>query len=437
MWEILDFGAKGDGETNDASAIQQAIDRCAESGGGRVVVGGGRTYLTGQINLKSHVDLHIEGGAILLASKDPQDYPDKAFLRAFEAENVAVTGIGEINGRGVEFMREDHRYIYWLRRAPDSEPDFRPQMISFIGCRNVTFHDLTIRDTPAWGLHLIGCEDILIQGVRILNNLKVPNCDGIDPDHCRNVRINNCHIEAGDDCIVVKNSRPYRHYGITENIIVTGCTLVSTSAALKIGTEGVNDFRNIIFDSCIIDRSNRGMAIQVRDEGNVENVLFSNIVVNTRLFYDDWWGKAEPIYVTSLPRSPETVPGKVRHVRFSNIFCRGENGVFIQGTPENPIEDVVLETVRLEIEKTTKWMGGLHDIRPPEIKENVYHHPTVGVFAKNARSLKLRNVSVIWGANRPDYFGSALELHMVKNLETENFTGESAHPDRFPAVVKR
>jgi hypothetical protein len=190
----------------------------------------------------------------------------------------------------------------------------------------------------------------------------------------------------------------------------------------------VSDFRNIIFDSCVVDRTNRGLAIQLRDEGNVENIIFSNMVVNTRLFYDDWWGKAEPIYVTALPRTPQTRVGKVRHVRFSNVLCRGENGVFIHGAPESPIEDLVFDGVRVEINKTSKWPGGLHDIRPPEISQNLYAHPTAGVFARNAKNLTLRNVSVIWGDNRPDYFGSALELHDVENLVNENFSGEPANP---------
>ena len=229
MYNIFDYGASGDGQTNDASAIQQAIDACAGAGGGLVLVPAGHTYLCGQINLRSHVNLHIEGGARLAASLEREHYADGVWLRAERAENIAITGLGCIDGQGKAFMRRDDRYIYWLDRAHD----FRPRLIKLIGCTNVTLRDITILDAPEWAIHPVGCQDVLIHGIRILNSLKVPNCDGIDPDNCRNVRISDCHIEAGDDCIVLKSGPDY---GPCENITVTGCTLVSTSCALKIGT---------------------------------------------------------------------------------------------------------------------------------------------------------------------------------------------------------
>jgi len=256
----------------------------------------------------------------------------------------------------------------------------------------------------------------------------VPNCDGIDPDHCRNVRISGCHIEAGDDCIVLKTLKDYNAYGPCENITVTGCTLVSTSSALKIGTESGADIRNVIFDACVIRGSNRGLSIQLRDNGNVENVLFSNMIVETRLFSDDWWGKAEPIYVTALHRTPNGALGHVRHIRFSNILCRGENGAVLCGSPNSPLEDIVLENVRIEIDKTSRWPGGVQDLRPPEIEHMLRAHATNGVYIEHARGVALRNVSVAWGQNRPAYFGAALETHAVEALELDHFKGESAHP---------
>jgi hypothetical protein len=427
MFNILDFGARGDADTHDTQAIQAAIDACSAAGGGSVLIPGGRTYLSGQIDLKSHTHVHLEGGARLMASKDPAAYRDGTFLSARNAVNCSIGGPGELFGRGVEFMQEDRGAIYWL----DREHTFRPRMIHWIGCQNVSFRDLTIRDAPVWSLHLTGCEDVLIQGIRILNNLKVPNCDGIDPDHCRNVRISDCHIEAGDDCIVLKTLKEYNAYGPCENITVTGCTLVSTSSALKIGTESCADIRNVIFDACVIRNSNRGLSIQLRDNGCVENVVFSNMIVETRLFADDWWGKAEPIYVTALHRTPGSELGRVRHVRFSNILCRGENGVFLCGSPDSPLEDVVLENVRIEIDKTSRWPGGVQDLRPPEVMGTpigVRPHATNGVYIEHARQAALRNVQVAWGQNRPEYFGTALEQHAVDGLEVLNFQGENAHP---------
>ena len=141
--------------------------------------------------------------------------------------------------------------------------------------------------------------------------MDVANSDGIDPDHCSNVRILGCHIECADDCICLKASKGNSEYGPCENIIISDCTLVSTSAAIKIGTEGVGDFRNIIVNNCIITKSNRGLSIQIRDGGNVENVTYSNCIIETRRFCPDWWGTAEPIVITTFNRDENTKSGKM------------------------------------------------------------------------------------------------------------------------------
>lgn len=428
VYDVLDYGAVGDGEAYDTGAIQRAIDACAAGGGGTVLVPAGGTYLSGTIRLAGHVDLHVEGGARIVAGLCPQDYPNEqapCLIEAFEAHNVSVTGRGTIDGRGRLFMAAEGPHIY-------SPAAFRPRLAWLIGCRDVTFRDVTLRDAAFWGLHLTGCQDVLIHGLRILNDLKVPNCDGIDPDHCRNVRISDCHIEAGDDAIVLKNERRHAHYGPTENVVVTGCTLVSTSSAIKIGTSSCGDFRNIVFDSCAIDRTNRGLSIQIRDEGGVEDVLFANMVVRTRLFHDAWWGQAEPIHVSALPRLPGGRVGRVRNVRFTNICCRGEGGAFIAGCADSRPEGIVLDNVRIEIDKSTGWPAGRHDRRPMlgEWPGALSDHPTAGVYCEHARDVTLRNVEVAWGPNRPESFGQALEAHDVQGLKLQGFLGQAAHPDR-------
>jgi hypothetical protein len=213
-----------------------------------------------------------------------------------------------------------------------------------------------------------------------------------------------------------------------------------------------------VFDACHIRSSSRGVAIQLRDQGNVENVLFANLTIETRLFEDHWWGKAEPIYVTALHRfqhSPESLPtwnptgavGQVRRVRFSNILCRGENGAFLAGSPDSPLDDVVLENVRLEVDKWTRWPGGRQDRRPcdalgpafrdPRQDPGLREHPTAGVYIEQARDVALRDVRVVWGENRPSYFRHALEAHQVNGLQLVRFAGAAAHPDRDAAHLLR
>lgn len=441
LYDVTEFGAVGDGKAMDTQAIQQAIDACAAGGGGTVLLAAGKTFLAGSFALRGHVELHVETGAALLASTRSEDCTALAFVGRPSAgpawivcdggEGVSVTGGGVIDGQGVRFMKPDSPnlpYIYSGARG-------RPHMFRLSDIRGLTFRDITLRDSANWAMNLSNCQDVLIHGIRILNDLRVPNCDGIDPDHCRNVRISDCYIQGGDDCIVLKN-RADAIGGATENVTVTNCILCSTSSAFKIGTESNDDFRNITVSNCIIRSSNRGLSIQIRDKGNVENVLFSNCIVETRMFHPGWWGRGEPIYVTALPRAAGVPVGRVRNVRFSNILCRGESGVFIAGAEPWTIENLTLEGVRMEIDKWSKWPGGVQDRRPcmspsvdfgiePEKDLGLRPHPTVGVFAEYVRGLTLRNVEVAWGANVQEYWSHALECREVDDLKLEGFEGKA------------
>ncbi|MGE5557423.1 MAG: glycoside hydrolase family 28 protein [Bacillota bacterium] len=432
-YSILDFGARGDGEVNDATAIQNAVDACHSSGGGRVIIPAGKIYRTGEFHLKSNVEFHIERGAVIKASIVREDYRTGRPLRVISAEgaeNIAITGGGIIDGCGNLYMSQELPYIY-------RKGSWRPFTVKLSRCRNVTVRDVVIRNGAAWTLVLEGCEDAVIHGIRLLNDLKIPNDDGIDICNCRNVRISGCHIEAGDDAICLKSTSA--DLMPCENITVTGCTLVSTSCALIIGCEVHQPIRNVIFDSCVVSSSHRGLGIHLSQECDVENVLFSNLIVETRLFHEDWWGRAEPIYVVAIPWTPETKLGRIRRVRFNNILCRGENSVFLYGWDKDRIEDVLFENVRIEMDKWSKWPGGRYDLRPypdEDCTENILlAHDNSCFYLKNASRVTLRNCEAAWGGNRPEYFKHALESHNVAGLSLENFKGEAAHPGRDAAIL--
>ncbi len=442
LFSPLDHGAAGDGATFDTRALQATLDACHAAGGGRVALPAGKVFLTAPLELKSHVELHLEAGSRLVSSTNPDDFPDEVFaclLHAREACGIAVTGTGTIDGQAHAFCDTSDRYHYkGVKR--------RPQLIVFDRCRKVTMRDVTVLNSANWAIHPVGCHDVLLSGLTILNDLRVPNGDGIDPDHCRDVRISDCTIESADDCIVIKNRAEYPGYGPCENITVTGCTMVSTSCAVKLGTESDDDFRNIIFDACVIRGTNRALGIQLRDHGTIENVLFSNMIIETRHFSPGWWGRAEPIYVTAIHRAPGTTLGRVRHVRFSNVLCRAENGVFVCGSADSPIEDLLLENVRVEIDHRSKWPGGWHDRRPcmsprtdfgiePEKDVGLYEHPTVGFFLEHARGVTLRHCEVAWGEPRRDHWRHAIEAHAVEDLRLEDFRGDAAH-EGVEAIVQ-
>lgn len=412
FYSVANYAGVLDGKTNDRAALQRAIDAAHRAGGGTVVVPAGMTLLTGSFELKSRVTLHLAPGSRLLGSTERADYRGDVLIEALGAEELAITGTGTIDGQGASFMAEELPHIF----KPKS---WRPKLMVLEACRRVRLRDFTIRNSANWAVHLTGCDDVVIDGLTILNNLKFPNCDGIDPDHSRNVRISNCHIEAGDDCIVVKNRRESARYGPAENITVTNCTLVSTSAALKIGTETVSDVRDVVFSNCVIRGSHRGVALMLRDEGNIENVLVQNLTIETRLFDPAWWGAAEPISITAIPRTTGGKIGRIKGVRFHHIMARGEGGVLIAGSEASTIEDVRLDNVTVELRRFSDQPLGRIDLRPSP-RNQPETGALIGFHIRHARDVTLRDCTLRWALARP---ADAVGLRHDENTEAIQLEG--------------
>ena len=387
IYNVVDYGAVGNKIVDDAEAIQQAIDECSANGGGTVLLPVNHTFMSGPLCLKSNVNLHLEATAVLLANPDEGIYKLSAFgenrgegmmwIYANGADNISITGKGTIHGNGIAFMGKELDDSYELKPVTTFDP--RPHVLTLTDVKNLTIRDITIRDGAYWTVHLIGCDGAVIDGISLLNNLKIRNGDGIDLDHSRNVRISNCHITSGDDCICLKNRREFEQYGPCHDITVTNCVMTSRSCAIKIGSENMDSIYNVVFDNCVITRSNRGLGIQNRDEGTVTDVMFSNIIMDCQLWSDVWWGKAEPIYVTSYPRANgnhkdanwrfpkgETVGrcGEVSRIYFNNIVANSENGCFVGGDVEGKVNNVHFSNVRLVRKKVTAYEGGAIDLRP-------------------------------------------------------------------------
>ena len=357
-YDIREFGAVGDGKTENRRTIQAAIDACTAAGGGTVYCPPGR-YLTGTLEIKSNVNLHLDSGATLLGSTNRGDYVTISYplsgpprpgatiehlIFARKAQNVAITGLGTIDGQGDEFFEQRPG------RARLSPKAWRPwRMISFLDCRNVTMENVTVRNSPAFTIWPLGCDNVIIRGVRIFNNPIGPNSDGIDPDCCRGVTISNCHIDVGDDAIALKTSvDKLGRIKACEDVVVTNCTLVTTCCAVRIGYEGDAPIRNCTFSNLAISRCRTGINMLVPGHSDwkdslithgpaIENIRFSNLIMDTRVPLFLWIG------------DDAKRPGGIRNIAISDVYATTERGCFVGGTRAIPVEGLQLRNWRLEV----------------------------------------------------------------------------------------
>ena len=459
---ILDFGAAGDGRTLNTRAIQRAIDRCRDEGGGRAIVPAG-VFVTGTLQLRSRVELRLERGAVLRGSTDLADYAldgrRVGLLYTEDAEDVAITGPGDLDGSGDAFMalaeakkmppaatqytrQRDHfrEVTAGLGDGPVVPRDRPFQMIIFSNCRNVTVRDARITNAPFWTLHFADCDGVIVNGVRIWNNVMVPNSDGIDCTSCSNVLISGCDIRTGDDALVFGG---YDHHfdlpgfhGIrhdSENVVVTNCTLLSRSSAIRIGGADQNSMRRYAFSNLVIYDSNRGIGIFLREEGSIEDMTFTNLVIDTRLHTGDWWGQGEPIHISAVRNKERGPIGRIRNLKFSHVIATGESGMVVFGTPESVIAGVSLEdvTFRLRASPLNATAGGNFDLRPVlDPKLQLFSHDIPALDAEYVRDLRIRDFAVAWDEVREPYFTNGIAVAHFDGVRIDGFRGGAApaHP---------
>lgn len=396
IFSVKDFGAVGDGKSNDTPAIQNAIDACAAAGGGVVLLPAGN-FLSGSLLLRSNITLRITPGATLTGSRRMEDYAPPHLLNISGVENVAIDGGGRIHGSGDAFWkdRSDHPYFLGIRPRPSP-------MIEISDSKGVRVQDLSIRDTPGWGIHVLRSDGVVIRSVSLISHLRGPNTDGIDIDSSRNVRVADCYIEGGDDAIVIKTPRRAgAALRPAENIAITNCVMTSTSNCFKLGTESSSDFKNIAISNCVMFKLPgafrapiSGIAIETVDGGTIDGLVASNITMRD---------VGTPIFIRLGNRGrgmAEPRPGTLQNVSISNVVATGSLITSsVTGLPGHLVRRVNLDSINISMKGGEKKAG---DLNVPELADQYPEAwmfgvlPSHGFYARHVESLTLRNVQVRW-----------------------------------------
>ncbi|NOY81301.1 MAG: hypothetical protein GXP31_09885 [Kiritimatiellaeota bacterium] len=358
-FHIGDFGAIPDAKTVNTTALQRAVDACHQAGGGRVLCGPG-VWITGSVELKSRVELHLAPGCRVVGSP-LDDYtllvadglhtelaPEKsahALLWAANAENIAITGSGMVDGMGLAFYNDPNGKG---KLAKPSTP--RPRIGMFYQCCDVRIQDVALVDCACWTLWLMQCERVRVRGIAIRGNRRLRNVDGIDVDACRDVTISDCQMDTEDDCIAIRSIQHlYDSPAVCENIAVTNCVLRSGCQGVRVGCPSDNVIRNCTFSNLVIESGSNGILFenprrylhsQSGKTADISEIVFSNIVVNSRrsgikVLVEDG---------IALQR--------LAHLSFSDIRVRSDEPCVIQGSAETVIRDIRFSNVAIETSGT-------------------------------------------------------------------------------------
>jgi polygalacturonase len=398
-FNVTDYGAAGDGKTNCTGGINKAIFAANKAGGGRVVVGQG-TFLTGAIYLKSNVNLYISKGAVVKFSTDPNQYLPAVFTRwegvecmnyspliyAYKEKNIAITGKGTLDGQGSEdnwwkwrkgLQKQDREELFAQGQAgvPVEKRQYggkylRPTMIEPYKCENVLIEGVTIINGPFWHIHPALSQNIIVRNVRV-DGLG-PNNDGCDPESCKDVLIEGCYFNTGDDCIAIKSGRnnDARRVNVpSENIIIRDCVMKAGHAGVAVGSEITGGARNIFVEKCTMDDPNLDRGFRLKTNavrgGFIENVYVRDITVGQvkeavlliDFFYPDVEkGNCKPV---------------VRNINMENVTSKkSKYALFLRGFDDAPITGVRLKNCTLDNVTDTDVISNVKNLVLDNVKVN-------------------------------------------------------------------
>lgn len=443
-YNILDYGAKADGKTLNTTAIQSAIDAAHQNGSGRVIIPAGR-FLSGAIQMKSGVELHVQENGILLGSTNPDHYFKlnrwKALIIADGQENIAITGQGEIDGQGRQLALHIDSLFYagqidsaqynFVERRPKYY--LRPQLIEFVRCENIQLKNITLKNAACWVQTYDQCRNIVMDSVRTDSDAYWNN-DGIDIQDCVNVRITNCFVNAADDGICLK-SQSAQH--LCDSIYIANCTVRSSASAVKFGTVSHGGFKNVVIKNIkVYDTFRSAIAIECVDGGILENILIDSLTATNT-------GNA--IFIRLAERSKKESMGELRNVTIKNIkvevafvrpdyayelrgpalpFFHNTFPASITGIPGHPVKNVTLENLEIIYPgKGNKGLAYAPLSRLEQVPEKVGDYPEFsmfgelpawGFYVRHVDGLVMKDIKLSIAA--PDY-RPAMVFDDVRNLD--------------------
>jgi len=463
---LTDFGAVSGGQELCTRAFSSAIDALSIKGGGRLIIPRG-TWLTGPVTMKSNIELHTEAGALVLFSGNKDLYPlVKTNFEGFDTyrctspingrnlENVAFTGKGVFDGSGDAWRavkKEKLTESQWkklvasggvvsengktwypseqfragekvaemnvprqLKTIEEFEKirDFlRPVMISLVSCKKVLFDGPTFQNSPAWCIHPLLCEDLIVRNTTVKNPWYSQNGDGLDIESCKNSLVHDCNFDVGDDAICIKSGKDKegRDRGVpTENLIVKNCVVYHGHGGVTVGSEMSGGVNNMHVSNCTFIGTDVGLRFKSnRGRGGiVKNIFISNIeminipaqAISFDLFYggksvsealEEGDQKTEPAVFAVSDETPQ-----FRDISIRDVNCKGAfQGIFLQGLPEMNLENISLENIRMEAE--------------------------YGLIAKDANNLKIKNLTLV-AKKKP-----AMDLKNCRNISLDGLAVSS------------
>ncbi len=378
VFNVLDFGAVNDGKTKNTEAFARAVTACNKAGGGKVLIPPGK-WFTGPIHLKSNVNLHVEQGAEILFSGDPEDYLPPVFTRhggvecynysplvyANNCENIAITGKGIFNGQGINWWHWAAIERPTMQNYFDAEfngipvkdriygtPDaaLRPQLINLMNCTNVLLEDYTSKNSPFWNNHLAYCKNVVVRNIRLLNPHNGPNTDGINLDSSSEIYMTGIYAQVGDDGVCIKsgvNEDGWRVNKPTENVIIENCHIEFAHGGIVFGSEMSGGIKNVLVRNCVYNgtlmgirfKSKRGRGGYIKDIW-IQDIEMKNII-NEAIHISMFYG-------ASSGSSRSEKPPYFGNLNIKNITCnRARDAIIIIGLPEKYVDSINIENVEM------------------------------------------------------------------------------------------